>query len=54
MSKSDGARIGIDGVIEWRDEEGKLHRVDGPARVFPSGREEWLRHGRLHRAEGPL
>jgi hypothetical protein len=36
------ARIEIDGTIEWRDGDGKLHRVGGPARVFPSGREEWF------------
>jgi len=53
MSASEEARIGVDGVIEWRDENGELHRVGGPARVFPSGREEWFRHGRLDRAGGP-
>ncbi len=42
-----------DGVLEWRDPRGRLHREDGPARVFPSGREEWFRHGRLHREGGP-
>jgi hypothetical protein len=52
-NESDDARIGIDGVIEWRGAEGELHRVDGPARVFPSGREEWFDHGRLHRTDGP-
>jgi hypothetical protein len=43
------------GVLEWRDAQGELHRVDGPARVFPGGREEWFRHGKLHRdpADGP-
>lgn len=45
MTKSDEARLGIDGVIEWRDDEGELHRVGGPARVFQSGRE--------HRDGGP-
>jgi hypothetical protein len=53
MSKSDEAQIGVNGVIEWRDEEGELHWAGGPARVFPSGREEWLRHARLHRTDGP-
>jgi hypothetical protein len=42
-----------DGVIEWRDDEGRLHHQGGAARVFPSGREEWFRHGKLHRAGGP-
>jgi hypothetical protein len=31
-SKGKEAALGVDGVIEWRDEEGKLHRVGGPAR----------------------
>jgi hypothetical protein len=52
-TKRDEARLGIDGSIEWRDEEGELHRVGGPARIFPSGREEWFRHGRLHHTDGP-
>ena len=42
-----------DGVMEWRDAENRLHRAGGPARVFPSGREEWYRHGSLHRTDGP-
>jgi hypothetical protein len=42
-----------DGVIEWRDADGRLHRRGGPARVYPSGREEWFRHGKLHRTGGP-
>ena len=51
--RGDEPSIGVDGVIEWRDEEGELHRVGGPARVFPSGREEWFRLGCLHRSDGP-
>jgi hypothetical protein len=42
-----------DGVTEWRDDDRRLHRQGGPARVFPSGREEWFRHGKLHRTGGP-
>jgi hypothetical protein len=52
VSKDEGT-IGVDGVIEWRDAEGELHRAGGPARVFPSGRQEWFHHGRLHRNDGP-
>jgi hypothetical protein len=40
-------------VIEWRDAEGRLHRDDGPARMFPSGREKWYRHGLRHPDGGP-
>jgi hypothetical protein len=53
MREEDEARIGVDGVLEWRDDDGELHRTGGPARVFPSGREEWFHHGRLHRSDGP-
>src|SRR3954469_16273994 len=42
-----------EGVLEWRDDHGRLHRDDGPARVFPSGREEWYRQGKLNREGGP-
>ncbi len=42
-----------DGILEWRDADGELHRAGGPARVFPGGREEWYRHGKLHRIGGP-
>jgi len=53
MSGSDEASLAVDGAIEWRGEEGELHRVGGPARIFPSVREEWFRHGRLYRGDGP-
>jgi hypothetical protein len=42
-----------DGVLEYRDAQGRLHRARGPARLFPGGREEWYRHGKLHREGGP-
>lgn len=56
---ADEGTIGADGTIEWRDAEGRLDRADGPARVFPSGREEgngtekWYREGLRHRDDGP-
>ena len=53
MATSTPGLVGADGVIEWRDSDGRLHRAGGPARVFPSGREEWYRHGVLHRTDGP-
>lgn len=30
-----------------------LHRDDGPAVIFNTGREEWYQHGKLHRNNGP-
>lgn len=37
----------------WRDENGQLHREDGPAFVRASGIRGWLRHGQPHREDGP-
>jgi hypothetical protein len=41
-----------DGTQEWHH-EGKRHREDGPAVIFPCGVAQWWREGRLHRADGP-
>lgn len=30
-----------------------LHRIDGPAKIYPDGRLEWWRYGLLHREDGP-
>lgn len=30
-----------------------LHRTDGPAAIFSTGRMYWIDHGRLHRTDGP-
>lgn len=37
----------------WYNEQGKLHREDGPAEVFPNGTEKWYINGLLHREDGP-
>ena len=37
----------------WRDENGRLHREDGPAVLWQSGAEEWYKHGKRHRLLGP-
>jgi hypothetical protein len=46
-----------DGAGRWEHRvarpPGRLHRANGPARVFPSGKREWFRHGYLHRRGGP-
>ena len=41
------------GVVLWLDDEGRSHREDGPAIVWPRGRQWWFRHGRDHFAHGP-
>jgi hypothetical protein len=38
---------------EWRNEEGLLHRLDGPAIEYTSGSKEWYVNGELHRLDGP-
>lgn len=38
------------GVEYWQNN--KLHRLDGPARLFKGG-EEWFKEGKLHRTDGP-
>jgi hypothetical protein len=42
-----------DGAQEWYDDEGELHREDGPARITKAGTKEWSKHGKRHRIDGP-
>lgn len=36
-----------------KDDEGRLHREDGPAYISATGAEAWLQHGQYHREDGP-
>jgi hypothetical protein len=38
---------------EWRNEEGLLHRLDGPAVEYASGTKCWYVNDKLHRLDGP-
>jgi hypothetical protein len=38
---------------QWRDDEGRLHREDGPAVIHANGSTKWYRHGVRHREGGP-
>jgi hypothetical protein len=38
---------------EYRDEDGRLHREEGPALVHANGSVKWYRHGRRHREGAP-
>ena len=38
---------------EWCNEEGLLHRLDGPAIEYTSGTKDWYVNGKLHRLDGP-
>ena len=37
----------------WEDEEEQIHREDGPAFEYSSGRRIWYKNGFLHREDGP-
>lgn len=41
------------GCRRWYNEHYHLHRLDGPAVIYPSGRKEWWAYGKLHRLDGP-
>ena len=41
------------GTKEWRLNNGKLHRLDGPAIEWADGTESWFHNGYLHRLDGP-
>ena len=38
--------------VIWRL-NGKIHREDGPAVIWPNGRQEWVLNGKRHREDGP-
>jgi hypothetical protein len=41
-----------DGTQAWWL-NGRLHREDGPAEIFPNGTQAWCIHGNKHRTDGP-
>ena len=41
------------GIIEYRNAEGQLHREDGPAVEYVDGDKVWYLNGQLHREDGP-
>ena len=44
--------VHLNGHQEWHV-DGRLHRLDGPARIWPDGSQEWWVDGQLHRLDGP-
>jgi len=42
-----------DGSKVWRNADGALHRLDGPAAVGPTGSTAWWLDGLRHRLDGP-
>ncbi len=37
----------------YLDENGQLHKLDGPALIYVNGDKSWYKHGRRHRIDGP-
>jgi hypothetical protein len=37
----------------YKDENGELHREDGPAIEYSNGTKIWCWHGKYHRQDGP-
>lgn len=38
-------------IRRWYDDEGRLHREDGPAVLYENGTQIWWHHGKVHRAD---
>jgi hypothetical protein len=53
LSILDAGGIFQNGRYEVVDSNGKLHRDDGPATIYPDGSQYWYRNGKLHRDDGP-
>ena len=53
--KTDTYRLLIynDGSEEWRDDKGRMHRLDGPAIKCSTGTEVWYFQDCFHRIGGP-
>lgn len=41
------------GTIRYRNEQGLLHRTDGPAIEYADGTSAWYVNNQLHRTDGP-
>jgi hypothetical protein len=46
VEQSDGSWLhSIDGQVYWYNKEGRIHREDGPAIVYPDSDIDWYLHG---------
>ncbi len=46
-------KIELEDRIEYRNEDGFLHREDGPAVEYLNGDKSWWVNGKRHREDGP-
>lgn len=42
----------VHGIERWQV-DGRLHREDGPAIIYPNGDQYWYKNGKLHREDEP-
>ena len=40
-------------IIRYRNSAGQLHRIWGPAVIYPRGSKFWFQNGLHHRSDGP-
>ena len=48
MSNEESVFILSFGISTWRNKDGKLHRIDGPAVILPTGTKMWYLNGNLY------
>jgi hypothetical protein len=53
MDNESTLTIDLYGNKEWRNAEGLLHRLDGPAAEWVNRNKKWWKNGNLHRLDGP-
>ena len=48
-------RFYSDGTVDkiWKNENGQVHREDGPAYEYADGARKWCKNGKFHREDGP-
>jgi len=47
------AKVSPEGVIYYYNEKGEYHNSNGPAKIYPDGKMEYLINGKYHRINGP-
>ena len=41
------------GIIRYYNSNDEVHRIGGPAVIYPSGSKYWIQNDKLHRLDGP-
>jgi len=53
LNKYDYPVVNEYGDKRWYNENGELHRLDGPALIYRNGTQIYYQNGLLHRLDGP-